>query len=77
MTINLSVNLSLLYNGVLLPDIIMLTLRYYHYLGTGLNPIKGFCSSYSKMLPPKHFDKSPPPLTRSTLRRFKHVQIFS
>ena len=36
-------NVSVQYNGELLPDIILLTQCYYHHKATRLNAIKRFC----------------------------------
>ena len=38
----MAVNLSLQYNGGLLPDIILLTQGFYHHRGTRLNTCNGF-----------------------------------
>ena len=38
----MAIDVSLQYNGGLLPDIILLTQRYYHR-GTRLNAMKRFC----------------------------------
>ena len=38
----MAANVSVQYNGGLLPDIILLTQGYYHR-GTRLNGMKGFC----------------------------------
>ena len=37
------INVSVQYNGGLLPDIILLTQCYYHNRGTRLNAMKRFC----------------------------------
>ena len=39
----MAINVSVQYNGGLLPDIILLTQCYYHNRGTRLNAIKRFC----------------------------------
>ena len=49
-----AINVSVQYNGGLLPDIILLTLCYYHR-GTRLNAMKRFLS-LRPMIPPKRFD---------------------
>ena len=46
-----AVNVSIQYNGGFLPDIILLTLCYYHYWGTRLNAMKCFFS-LQPMIPP-------------------------
>ena len=38
----MTINVSVQYNGGLLPDIILLT-QYYYHRGTRLNAMKGFC----------------------------------
>ena len=38
----MAINVSVQYNGGLLPDIILLTQCYYHW-GTSLNAMKRFC----------------------------------
>ena len=50
------INVSLQYNGGFLPDIILLTLRYYHHRGTRLNAMKRFCLSLQPMIPTKRLD---------------------
>ena len=67
------INVSVQYNGGFLPDIILLTLCYYHR-GTRLYAMKRFCYLQS-MVPPKRFDVSSP-LTEGVLRRSRCVQIF-
>ena len=47
-----------IYDGELLPDIILLT-QCYHHRGTRLNAMKRF-SSLQPMSPPKRFDIFPP-----------------
>ena len=39
----MAINVSVQYNGVLLPDIILLTLCDYVHWGTRLNAVKRFC----------------------------------
>ena len=39
----MATNVSVQYNGGLLPDIILLTQCYYHNRGTRLNAMKRFC----------------------------------
>ena len=48
----MAINVSVQYNGGLLPDIILLTQRYYHRV-TRLNAMKRFCLS---LQPSKRFD---------------------
>ena len=50
----MAINVSVQYNGGLLPDIIVLTQCYYHR-GTPLNAMKRFCI-FQPMIPPKRFD---------------------
>ena len=54
----MAINVSVQYNGGLLPDIILLTQCYYHR-GTRLDVMKRVLSLQS-MIPPKRFDVSPP-----------------
>ena len=42
---NMAINVDVQYNGGFLPDIMLLTLCYYHYWGTRLNAMKRFCLS--------------------------------
>ena len=50
----MAINLSVQYNGGLLPDIILLTQCYFHR-GTRLNGMKRFlCAAF--LVPPKRFD---------------------
>ena len=51
-------NVSVQYNGGLLPDIILLTQCYFHR-GTRLNAMKRFCILQALILS-KRFDISPP-----------------
>ena len=52
----MAINVSVQYNGGLLPDIILLTQCYYHR-GTRLNAMKSFfCICSLSMIPPKRFD---------------------
>ena len=62
---------SVQYNGGLLPEIRLLTQRYYHR-GTHLNVMKRFY--LQPMIPPKRFDIFPP--NWGMLRRSRRVQIF-
>ena len=39
----MAINVSVQYNGGLLPDIILLTQGYYHHRGTRLDAMKSFC----------------------------------
>ena len=65
-------NVSVQYNGGLLPDIILLTQCYYHR-GTRLNAMKRFCI-LQPMIPPKRFDIFP--FDWGMLRRSRCVLIF-
>ena len=57
-----------------LPDIILLTLSYFHE-GTGLNTMKSFFCRYSlSVFPPKCLDSFLP--VWGILRKFRCVQIF-
>ena len=69
----MAINVSVQYNGGLLPDIIRLTLCYYHR-ATRLNAMKRLLS-LQPMIPPKRFDIPPPP-DWGMLRRSRCVQIF-
>ena len=60
-------NVSEQYSGGVLPDIILLTLCYYHR-GARLNAMKSFSLPWQAMFPPKRFD--------GMLRRFRCVLIF-
>ena len=54
------INVSVQYNGGLLPDIIMLT-RCYRHRGTCLNAsMKSFFLYLQPLIPPKRFDMFPP-----------------
>ena len=55
----MAINVSVQYNGGLLPDIILLTQCYYHW-GTRLNVMKRFCIYLQPLIPLKRFDISPP-----------------
>ena len=70
----MAINVSIRYNGGLLPDILLLTQCYYHHRRTCLNVMKRFCLSLQHMFPPKRFDFSPPDW--GMLRRSRRVQIF-
>ena len=50
----MAINVSVQYNGRLLPDIILLTQCYYHR-GTSLNGIKRFCI-FATFDPTERFD---------------------
>ena len=50
----MAINVSVQYNGGLLPDIILLT-QCYHHRGTRLKAMKRFCN-LQPMMPPKRFD---------------------
>ena len=52
----MAINVSVQYNGGLLPDIILLTQCYFHR-GTRLNAMKSFfCICSLSLIPPKRFD---------------------
>ena len=53
----MAINVSVQYDGRLLPDIILLTQCYYHR-GTRFNAIEVL--SLQSMIPPKRFDFFPP-----------------
>ena len=55
----MAINVSVQYNGGLLPDIILLTQCYFHR-GTRLNAMKSFFLYLQPLIPPKRFDISPP-----------------
>ena len=55
----MAINVSVQYNGGLLPDIILLTQCYFHR-GTRLNVMKRFCIYLQTLIPPKLFDIFPP-----------------
>ena len=42
-SLHIAINVSVQYNGGLVPDIILLTQCYYHNRGTRLNAMKRFC----------------------------------
>ena len=68
----MAINISVQYNGGLLPDIILLTQCYYYYhRGTRLEEVR---SSQPTMIPPKRFDIFPPDW--GMLKRSRCVQIF-
>ena len=50
----MAINVSVQYNGGLLPDIILLT-QWHYQRGTRLNAMKRFCI-LQPMIPPKRFD---------------------
>ena len=70
---NMAINISVQYNGGLLPDIILLTQCYYHR-GTRLNAMKKEVLYLQPMIPPKRFDILPPDW--GMLRRSRRVLIF-
>ena len=51
----MAINVSVQYNGGLLPDIILLTQCYYHR-GTRLNAMNEEVLYLQPMIPPKRFD---------------------
>ena len=55
----MAINVSVQYNGGLLPGIILLTQQCYYHRGTRLNAIKSFFLYLQSMIPPKRFDISP------------------
>ena len=55
----MAINVSVQYNGGLLPGIILLPQCYYHR-GTRLNDMKRFCIYLKPTIPPKRFDIFPP-----------------
>ena len=67
-----AINVSVRYNGALLPDIILLTQCYYHR-GISLNAMKRFWLCSLSMIPPQGFDIFP---LCGMLRRSKRVHIF-
>ena len=56
----MAINVSVQYNGGLLPGIILLTQQCYYHRGTRLKAIKSFFLYLQSMIPPKRFDISPP-----------------
>ena len=71
----MAINLSVQYNGGLLPGVILLTQQCYYHRGTHLNAMKSFfCINLQSMIPPKRFDIFPPDW--GMLRRSRCVQIF-
>ena len=56
----MAINVSVQYNGGLLPDIILLTQCYHHHRGMRLNAMKMFLSLQPMIPPTKRFDISPP-----------------
>ena len=51
----MAINVSVQHNGGLLPDIMLLTLCYYHNnRGTRLNDMKRFCINLQPMIPPNN-----------------------
>ena len=57
----MSINVSVQYNGGLLPDIILLTQCYFHRGIARLNAMKSFFLYLQPLIQPKQFDISPPP----------------
>ena len=55
----MAINVSVQYNGRLLPDIILLTQCYFRR-GTRLNAMKSFFLYLQPLIQPKRFDISPP-----------------
>ena len=51
----LAINVSVQYNGGLLPDIILLTQCYYHHRGTRLNTMKRVLYLQPMIAPTKRF----------------------
>ena len=51
----MAINVSVQYNGGLLPDIVLLTQQCYYHWGTRFMPRRAFLS-LQPMIPPKHFD---------------------
>ena len=51
----MAINVSVQYNGGLLPDIMLLTQCYFHR-GTRSNAMKRFCIYLQPSIPPKRFD---------------------
>ena len=68
----MAINVSVQYNGGLLPDIILLTQSYCHR-GTRSNAMKRFLYLLP-MIPPKRFDIFPPDW--GMLRRSRRVLFF-
>ena len=66
-------NVSVQYNGELLPDILLLT-HCYHHRGTRLNATKRFCICSLSTIPPKRFYIFPPDW--GMLIRSRRVHIF-
>ena len=57
----MAINVSVQYNGGLLPDIVLLLNQSYYHRGTRLNAMKRFCIYLQPMIPPnKRLDISPP-----------------
>ena len=54
------INVSVQYNGGLLPDILLLTQCYHHRGRTRLNAMERFSLCSLTMIPPKRFDIFPP-----------------
>ena len=55
----MAINVSVQYNGRLLPGIILLTQQCYYHRGTSLNAMKRFGIYLQPMIPPKRFDVFP------------------
>ena len=67
----MAINVSVQYNGGLLPDIIVLTQCYFRG-GTRLNAMKRFFLYLQPLIPPKCFEIFP----RGMLRTSRRVLIF-
>ena len=71
----MAINVSVQYNGRLLPGIILLlTQQCYYHRAIRLNAMKSFFVSLTPMIPPKRSDVFPPDW--EMLRRSRCVQIF-
>ena len=70
----MAINVSVQYDGGLLPDIILLT-QCYHHRGTRLNAMKRFLS-LQPMIPPKRFDILSP-LTEGCSEGLDAFRLFS
>ena len=72
----MAINVSVQYNGGLLPDIILLTQCYSHRRGTRLNAMKSFFFFFHPLIPPKRFDIFPP-LTGDAQKVWVHSDFSS
>ena len=70
----MAINVSVQYNGGLLPDMILLT-QYYFHRETRLNAMKRFCICSLSLIPPKRFDIFSP-LTGGCSEGYRCVLIF-